>query len=65
MLRKMAPSRGLILSVFCITTPLAVQAQLADKIYRVGYLGNVAPVASAMPGPSVFLEALRERGYIR
>ena len=49
-----------------LATPLAVEAQQAGKVYRIGYLGNTRPVT--YPDPSrtwmAFLQGLRERGWV-
>jgi putative tryptophan/tyrosine transport system substrate-binding protein len=43
--------------------PLAVRAQQAGKIYRIGFLAN-DPTIPAQPAGQAFLDGLREGGYV-
>ena len=53
------------LALGVLSAPLAVGAQQAGKVYRIGYLGNSLP---SMPDGSrfheVFRQGLRERGWV-
>ena len=45
-------------------TPLAVEAQSAGRLPRVGFLGNMAPPPPAVSQLDGFLDGLRELGYL-
>ena len=47
-----------------VATPLAAQAQRVGKVYRIGYLGIVAPTPATLPLWHAFQEGLREGGYV-
>ena len=52
-----------VLALLMLTVPLAAVAQPAEKIHRIGFLGNSTPALEAnLVGP--FREGLRELGYV-
>jgi putative ABC transport system substrate-binding protein len=53
----------LALALSLLAAPLAVEAQQAGKVYRIGFLGNsTAALEANLVGP--FREGLRELGYV-
>ena len=63
MLRRAVLVLGVVLSLYSITLPLAVDAQRAGKVYRIGVLGagTAAQNASRM---DAFRQGLRELGWV-
>jgi putative ABC transport system substrate-binding protein len=51
-----------LLAVGSSSTPLAVEAQQAEKVYRIGYLGNASALAQAKRVESL-RASLRDLGY--
>ena len=49
------------LTLGTLAVPLAAKAQRAAKVHRVGYL---SPVSANAPGHLIFLQSLRELGYV-
>ena len=48
-----------------LAAPLAVEAQQAGKVYRIGLLGITQPTSSNLQRPlEAFLKALRDHGFI-
>lgn len=62
MLRKTVLARALVLGVWSITMPLAIQAQQAGKVYRVGVLSLAAFDGTTLA--KVMAEGLGRRGYV-
>jgi putative ABC transport system substrate-binding protein len=55
------PLIGLVLLLGLVLAPLAVEAQQAGKVYRIGYL---SPRAGSEAREEAFREALRQLGYV-
>jgi putative tryptophan/tyrosine transport system substrate-binding protein len=49
------------LTLGTLAVPLAAKAQQGAKVHRVGYL---SPVSANAPGHLIFLQSLRELGYV-
>src|SRR5215831_2584725 len=47
-----------------LAAPLAVEAQQAGKVHRIGYLGTSPPSGTAAPLWNAFLQGLRDHGYV-
>jgi len=55
--------RAFLGTLALLTTPLAAEAQPAQKVHRIGFLGNsTAALETNLVGP--FREGLRELGYV-
>ena len=54
---------GLVVAVLILAAPLAIEAQQAGKVYRIGVL-EVAGVASTAANLSAFRQGLAELGYV-
>ena len=52
------------LSLGCAVRPAAVEAQQAEKVYRIGYLNPRAATSPPESGFKAFQDTLRERGYV-
>jgi putative tryptophan/tyrosine transport system substrate-binding protein len=46
-----------------VLVPLRAVAQSASKVYRVGFLSPVAPIADSSPQGAAFLKGMTDRGY--
>ncbi len=57
---------SLILTLALLVAPLAVEAQLAGKVYRIGYLLPFSPTSSGPGTPNLeaFRKRLRELGWV-
>ena len=62
MLRKSVLAHALVLGVWAITRPLAVQAQQAQKVYRIGVLSLAAFDGTTLA--QVMAQGLGRRGYV-
>src|SRR5499433_723062 len=47
-----------------LAAPLAVEAQQAGKVHRIGYLGTSPPSGTTAPLWDAFLQGLRDHGYV-
>jgi len=54
---------AVVLALSLTLAPLAAEAQSAEKVYRIGYLGNASALAQAKRVESL-REALRDLGYV-
>jgi hypothetical protein len=51
---------AVVLALGLVLAPLAVEAQPAEKVWRIGVLATVR----ILPLEEAFLQSLRERGYV-
>ena len=47
-----------------LAAPLVARAQPAEKIFRIGWLGNVPPPPAMVPVIAAFMDGLRQYGYV-
>jgi len=47
-----------------LAAPLVARAQPAEKIFRIGWLGNVPPPPAMVPVTAAFMDGLRQYGYV-
>jgi len=56
-------SLAALLAVFLLAAPLAVEAQVPAKVFRIGFLATNTPAATA-PRLEAFRQGLRDLGYV-
>ena len=47
-----------------LAAPLAAEGQRPEKIFRIGWLGNVPPPPAMVPVIAAFMDGLRQYGYV-
>jgi hypothetical protein len=62
-MRRNTPGLIVILAVGILVAPLAVEAQQAGKVYRLGVLERISTALNAA-NLDAFRHGLRERGYV-